>query len=245
VVDVAARLAAAARRFKARCAGLAAAPSLRSGSAPRARRPSGSATSTTSQGGTMEPANDKSDDGVRLLCPGRFTKVALHTAAGEAEVRLSEAGNWELRIRREDDVSWRTACRGDLDSGLRGGEPMASLFGEEARRLGPLQIDPVARAVAVGESALTLSRKEFDLLLVLASAPERVFSKPELMRSVWGENAQRKTRTLDSHASRLRRKLRAAGGGSMIVNCWGVGYRLWERTDPATFPDLVAVAEAA
>jgi DNA-binding response OmpR family regulator len=57
-----------------------------------------------------------------------------------------------------------------------------------------------------------------------------VFTKEELLRDVWGFQLMGSTRTLDSHASRVRRKLMSAGGGRRwIVNVWGVGYRL---TDP-------------
>jgi DNA-binding response OmpR family regulator len=54
----------------------------------------------------------------------------------------------------------------------------------------------------------------------------RVFTKEELLRDVWGFRSLGRTRTLDSHASRLRRKLAAAGLAGCVVNVWGVGYRL-------------------
>jgi DNA-binding response OmpR family regulator len=65
-------------------------------------------------------------------------------------------------------------------------------------------------------------------LLRLAVDPERVFTKEQLLREVWGFRSTGRTRTLDSHASRLRRKLAAAGGCGYVVNVWGVGYRLME-----------------
>jgi DNA-binding response OmpR family regulator len=92
-------------------------------------------------------------------------------------------------------------------------------------RVGDLQIDVSARTARVGEVALDLSAKEFALLRVLAGDPTRVFTKLELLRAVWGSSAVGSTRTLDSHACRLRRKL-GTGGGRWIVNVWGVGYRL-------------------
>jgi DNA-binding response OmpR family regulator len=52
-----------------------------------------------------------------------------------------------------------------------------------------------------------------------------VFTKDELLRDVWGFRSKGRTRTLDSHASRLRRKLDAEGS-RYVCNCWGVGYRL-------------------
>ncbi|MDX6509027.1 MAG: two-component system, OmpR family, phosphate regulon response regulator PhoB, partial [Gaiellaceae bacterium] len=62
--------------------------------------------------------------------------------------------------------------------------------------------------------------------LKLLSEPSRVFTKEELLREVWGFRSLGRTRTLDSHASRLRRKLAATGLGPFVVNSWGVGYRL-------------------
>ena len=192
----------------------------------------------------MDPAIERTDD-LRQLSPGRYTKVSLKTQAGEIEARLSEGGNWDLRVRHEEEASWRLACSGDLDSGALTQEPVAPGLGEEARRLGPLEIDPCARRARVHGNELALSKKEFALLLVLASAPERVFSKAELLRAVWGLESTTKSRTLDSHASRLRRKLHAAGAVAMIINCRAVGYRLWDRTDLTTFPPLTPVGEAA
>ncbi len=71
-----------------------------------------------------------------------------------------------------------------------------------------------------------LAGKEYELLAKLAEDPERVWRKEELLRDVWGFRSLGRTRTLDSHASRLRRKLQAAGEGKFVVNIWGVGYRL-------------------
>jgi DNA-binding response OmpR family regulator len=73
-----------------------------------------------------------------------------------------------------------------------------------------------------------LSSKEYDLLVKLASEPERVFKKDELLRDVWGFRSLGRTRTLDSHASRLRRKLAAPQGARYVRNVWGVGYCLLE-----------------
>jgi DNA-binding response OmpR family regulator len=92
-------------------------------------------------------------------------------------------------------------------------------------RVGELELDPVAREVRVRGVRVTLSQKEFALLRRLAAEPTRVFTKFELLRDVWGFRAQGATRTLDSHACRLRQKL-SARGDRFVVNVWGVGYRL-------------------
>jgi DNA-binding response OmpR family regulator len=92
-------------------------------------------------------------------------------------------------------------------------------------RVGELELDPVAREVRLRGARVTLSQKEFALLRQLAAEPTRVFTKAELLRDVWGFRALGATRTLDSHACRLRQKL-SARGDRFVVNVWGVGYRL-------------------
>jgi DNA-binding response OmpR family regulator len=96
---------------------------------------------------------------------------------------------------------------------------------EGACRAGEVVVDPARRKVWVGEREVTLSNKEFGLLRVLVGDPTRVFTKRELLETVWGYRGPGHTRTLDSHASRLRRKLDPEHG-RYVVNCWGVGYRL-------------------
>jgi DNA-binding response OmpR family regulator len=91
----------------------------------------------------------------------------------------------------------------------------------------PVRIDTRTRDVRVDGRRMQLAQKEYELLLCLAREPERVFTKAELLHDVWGYRTIGRTRTLDSHASRLRRKLREAGSPvALIENVWGVGYRL-------------------
>jgi DNA-binding response OmpR family regulator len=92
-------------------------------------------------------------------------------------------------------------------------------------RVGPLELDVLARQAWLAGDPLALSKKEFALLRALAADPTRVFTREELLRGVWGFQSLGATRTLDSHASRLRKKLRT-GGARFVVNVWGVGYRL-------------------
>jgi len=92
-------------------------------------------------------------------------------------------------------------------------------------RVGPLEVDPPTREVRLRGRRLELSAKEFALLRALAVEPARVLTKEELLRGVWGFRSMGQTRTLDSHACRLRHKL-GADGDRFVVNVWGVGYRL-------------------
>jgi DNA-binding winged helix-turn-helix (wHTH) protein len=84
----------------------------------------------------------------------------------------------------------------------------------------------VTRRVTLREHQIDLSRREFALLCALATEPQRVFTKAQLLRSLWEPTAPVGTsRTLDSHAVRLRHKF-AVDGDRFVVNVWGVGYAL-------------------
>jgi DNA-binding response OmpR family regulator len=93
-------------------------------------------------------------------------------------------------------------------------------------RVAGLVVNTMSREVSLGGMQVGLSAKEFQLLATLAAEPERVFTKKELLETVWGFRSQGRTRTLDSHASRLRQKLAAHSDQTWVVNVWGVGYRL-------------------
>jgi DNA-binding response OmpR family regulator len=91
---------------------------------------------------------------------------------------------------------------------------------------GEIEIDRPTRCVRVRGQRVLLPAKEYELLLKLAEQPTRVFTKEELLREVWDFRAMGRTRTLDSHASRLRRKIAAVTDTPYVLNEWGVGYRL-------------------
>src|SRR3954464_14049582 len=87
-------------------------------------------------------------------------------------------------------------------------------------RVGDLELEVAGRTARLRGVPLALSQKEFALLRILASDPVRVFTKDELLRQVWGFRHVGTTRTLDSHACRLRRKL-GLHGDRYVVNVWG------------------------
>lgn len=89
-----------------------------------------------------------------------------------------------------------------------------------------LRIDTAAYEVTVGVMRVGLRRLEYALLVHLAREPERVYTKSELLREVWGFRSAGATRTLDSHACRLRQALARAGVEGWVCATRGVGYRL-------------------
>jgi DNA-binding response OmpR family regulator len=92
--------------------------------------------------------------------------------------------------------------------------------------LGELLIDRSARRVLVLGKEIALASKEYALLLRLAQDPDRVITREHLLRDVWGYRTFVPTRTVESHASRVRCKLAAAGLPGWVINVWGVGYKL-------------------
>jgi DNA-binding response OmpR family regulator len=83
-------------------------------------------------------------------------------------------------------------------------------------------LDPGRRTVHAGGTPVSLTSTEFDLLAHLLGRPGRVFTREELLASVWGYAAHAGTRTVDVHVAQVRAKL--GEHGSMIRTVRGVGY---------------------
>jgi len=101
-------------------------------------------------------------------------------------------------------------------------------FDAEDLRYGDLHIVIPARRVEVRGHSVTLTAKEFDVLVTLASAPDRVFTREALLDKIWGYTFLGDGRTVDVHIGTLRKKLEAAGDpnySSPIKTVWGVGYK--------------------
>ncbi len=93
-------------------------------------------------------------------------------------------------------------------------------------RFGGLLINIPARKVTVNGQPITLTAKEFDLLVALASAPDRVFTRETLLNQVWGYTYLGDGRTVDVHVGTVRKKIESiAGMPHHIQTVWGVGYK--------------------
>lgn len=90
--------------------------------------------------------------------------------------------------------------------------------------VGTLRIEPRRREASVGDRAIELRAREFDLLAALARDPGVVLSRETLLEDVWGTDFAGETRTIDVHVSELRKKL--GPDGPTIESVRGVGYRL-------------------
>ena len=95
----------------------------------------------------------------------------------------------------------------------------------------PLVVDAETRRAFYQGNLLDLTRTEFDLLRVLGSAPERVFTRQQLLDRIFGEGYAVTDRTVDAHIKALRKKLHAAGADPELIETErGVGYRLRDMT---------------
>jgi two-component system, OmpR family, response regulator ResD len=91
---------------------------------------------------------------------------------------------------------------------------------------GPLRVEPAGRRVFLDGKEIMLTMREFDLLAFFAENPGRVFSRDQLMESVWGEPFFDDTSTVTVHVRRLRAKLGDdPAEPRFIETVWGVGYR--------------------
>jgi DNA-binding response OmpR family regulator len=159
-----------------------------------------------------EAAADELDPALPVL-------VLLADRSQLALLRAFEAGCDDAVPSGVSYLELRARVRAILRRARRG-EPMSP------RRIGALIVDPRRREASHAGVPLVLTRLEFELLCRLASEPGRVFTKRELLRTVWGFKAEPRTRTVDAHALRLRRRLARAGARERVENVRGVGYRL-------------------
>lgn len=105
----------------------------------------------------------------------------------------------------------------------------------EELRFAGLVINIPARRVTMNSKSIALTVKEFDLLVTLASAPDRVFTREALLNQVWGYTYLGDGRTVDVHIGTLRKKLEAVPEAPhQIQTVWGVGYKFVPSTTPST-----------
>ncbi len=149
------------------------------------------------------------------------TPLLLLTARAEelVRVRYLERGSDDVLAKPYSYTELRARVQALLRRATRA-------RGGRVIRVGGLRIDLAAREAWIDGARVALTAKEYDLLRCLAGEPTRVFTREELLRDVWGYPCTSWSRTVDSHAARLRQKLDRPREQRLVVNVWGVGWRL-------------------
>lgn len=107
---------------------------------------------------------------------------------------------------------------------VRGTQKLTNLI-----KFGEMEIDVDGRSVSISNTVVPLGRREFDILLILSRKKGDVVTRENIMQGL-GQEADLYDRTIDSHISHLRSKLKDAGGKVTIASVYGVGYRLeWQK----------------
>jgi DNA-binding response OmpR family regulator len=141
--------------------------------------------------------------------------IAVTARGGELDLVLAlEAGADDFVVK---PYGFR-ALLARMDAVMRRARPRSGTGKVLVR--GRLRIDPTARTVTLDGRVVELTRKEFDLLHLLAAHPGTVIPRERLIRQVWGDSWSR--RTVDTHVSSVRGKL---GASSWIITVRGVGFR--------------------
>jgi DNA-binding response OmpR family regulator len=130
-------------------------------------------------------------------------------------------------LRRTSHGNSEQPEQGSPHSSAGNAQARAAVAPHEMLNFGRLSINIPARGVHVDGQSVSLTAKEFDLLVTLTSAPERVFTREALLDKIWGYTFLGDGRTVDVHIGTLRKKLEAAGldAASFIKTVWGVGYK--------------------
>jgi DNA-binding response OmpR family regulator len=161
----------------------------------------------------------------RRIQSDRRVPVVMLTARGEEEDRIVGLG-----IGADDYVVKPFSPRelaARVEAVLRRiNEARTGAGAERLMIFGDLRIDPNAREVVIRDSPVTLTAREFDLLHHMASHPKRVFTRDQLMETVWGFSFAGDTSTVTVHMRRLREKIEPdPARPRYLQTVWGVGYR--------------------
>jgi DNA-binding response OmpR family regulator len=129
-----------------------------------------------------------------------------------------------------DDYVVKPFSPGEVMARIRAVLRRLELADEEKSRtlnLPGLVIDIANYTVALEGSSVNLTKREIEILWLMASNPNKVFSRENLLNSIWGYDYFGDARTVDTHMKRLRAKLGRPEDASWdIKTVWGVGYRL-------------------
>lgn len=130
-----------------------------------------------------------------------------------------------------DDFVVKPARQQELSARILSAARRASPGGLPVMRMGAYEMDVPKHTLLMNGAGVTLTQKEFDLSVYLFQNPAKLMSRDHLLDRIWGISSEVDSRTVDTHVSRIRKKLKLDGAlGWKMVPVYGYGYRL-ERVD--------------
>ncbi|MBC7601239.1 MAG: response regulator transcription factor [Ramlibacter sp.] len=126
-----------------------------------------------------------------------------------------------------DDYVVKPAKQQEFLARLASAARRAKPGGVQVLRLGVYEVDLQRQVLSMDNVPVPLTQKEFDLAAYLLQSPGKLLSRDHLLNKIWGLNTDVDTRTVDTHVSRLRKKLHFDGSsGWKLLPVYGYGYRL-------------------
>ncbi|MFJ3877757.1 response regulator transcription factor [Streptomyces sp. NPDC090077] len=153
---------------------------------------------------------------VTARCEERDVVQGLRAGADDYVVKPFRMAELMARI---DSVRRRSGGRTGAEPLRPGGGPV---------RCGDVEVDPAGRTVTVAGSEVRLTRREFDVLALLAARPGEVCSREEILDRIWGDAFLAASRSLDVHVAGIRAK---TGRSGLVRTVRGFGYRLGDAAD--------------
>ncbi len=171
-------------------------------------------------------------DGWEICQKARRTKdvpIIMLTARGEEENRIQgfEKGADDYIVKPFSPKEVIMRVKAMLKRTQRQDDRDARIEEDDILEIGDLVINHEAHTVTIAGQELAITPKEFDLLYFMASSPNKVFSREELLKEVWNYEYFGDLRTVDTHVKRLREKLSSISEDveKQIATVWGVGYK--------------------
>jgi DNA-binding response OmpR family regulator len=167
-------------------------------------------------------------EALRWIRQNKGWSMALLVLTGQDD----EATAVEALQAGADDFVIKPPKRNELLARLAAVARRASPSGLQVLHMGAYEIDISRNTLSIDGAIQILTQKEFDLAVCLFQSPAKLLCRDHLLNKVWGSNAGPDTRTVDTHISRLRKKLLLNGArGWKLSPVYGIGYRL-DRIDP-------------
>ncbi|CAA6811613.1 MAG: Phosphate regulon transcriptional regulatory protein PhoB (SphR) [uncultured Thiotrichaceae bacterium] len=171
-------------------------------------------------------------DGPTLLTRIRNNPIHQKLAVLMLTARAEEADKIKGLDVGADDYMTKPVSLQELDARIRALIRRAQGLNEQNLiQQGPITLDPENQKLTINGEPVKIGMTEFRLLHFLMINPNRLYTRVQLLDSVWGQSTFIEERTVDTHVMRLRKTLKPSGADSMLETIRGMGYRFVDSAD--------------